>query len=47
MKTEMGTKMKKITLLVDEGWLEAINNLTQEVYDGETCTWLSIEEVSE
>jgi hypothetical protein len=39
--------MKKITLLVDEGWLEAINNLTLEVYDGETCTWLSIEEVEE
>ena len=40
-------KMKKITLLVDEEWLEAINNLTQDVYDGETCTWLSIEEVAE
>lgn len=39
--------MKKITLLVDEEWLEAINKLTLDVYDGETCTWLSIEEVGE
>lgn len=37
--------VKKITLLVDEEWLEAIDNLTREVYDGEVCTWLSIEEV--
>jgi len=36
--------MKKITLVVDEKWLEAINNLTNDVYEGETCTWLSIED---
>jgi hypothetical protein len=37
--------MKKITLVVDERWLEAINNLTRDVYEDETCTWLSVEEV--
>lgn len=36
--------MKKITLLVDEKWLEAIKNFTQEVYEGEVCQWLSLEE---
>jgi len=36
--------MKKITLVVDEKWLEAINNLTNDVYEDETCTWLSVED---
>jgi len=35
----------RITLEVDEGWLEAINNLTQDVYEGETCTWLEMKEI--
>lgn len=35
----------KITLEVDEGWLEAINNLTQDVYEGETCKWLEMKEI--
>jgi len=39
--------VKKITLLVDDKWLEAINNLTQDIYEGETCTWVSLEEVAE
>jgi hypothetical protein len=37
--------MKKITLVVDERWLEAINNLTREVYEGEICTWISMEDI--
>lgn len=37
---------KKISLLVDDEWLEAINKLTLDVYDGEVCVWLSIEEVA-
>lgn len=36
---------KKITLIVDEEWLEVINNITRDVYDGEVCEWVSIEEV--
>lgn len=35
----------KITLEVDEGWLEAINNLTQDIHEGETCTWLEMKEI--
>ena len=38
-------KTYKIALEVDEQWLEAINNLTKDVYDTEVCTWLSLEEV--
>jgi hypothetical protein len=36
--------MKKITLIVDEKWLEAIKNFTNDVYEGETCTWIDVEE---
>ena len=36
-----------ITLEVDEGWLEVINDLTKDVYDGEVCTWKSMEEIAE
>ena len=36
----------RITLEVDEKWLEAINNLTNDVYEGETCNWLSLEEIT-
>lgn len=39
--------MKQITLLVDEAWLKAIQDLTNDVYDGETCKWVSVEEVAE
>jgi hypothetical protein len=38
-------KTYQIMLEVDEKWLEAINNLTQDIYDGETCTWLSLTEL--
>jgi hypothetical protein len=46
-KKESGREMsnlKKITLLVDEEWLKAISNLTQDVYEGEMCKWLSVED---
>lgn len=33
---------KKITLIVDEKWLEAIMKFTEEVYDGELCTWTEV-----
>ncbi len=36
---------KKITLLVDEEWLEAISKFTLDVHEGEVCDWLSVEEV--
>ena len=35
--------LREITLVVDDLWYEAIVNLTNEVYDGETCDWLRIE----
>lgn len=31
-----------IQLEVDEKWLQAIDKLTNDVYDGEVCTWLSL-----
>ena len=34
--------MKKITLIVDDEWYQAIVNLTNDVYDGETCRWLNV-----
>lgn len=34
-----------ITLKVDAKWLEAIANLTADVYDGEICQWLGQEVV--
>jgi hypothetical protein len=38
-------KNYRITLEVDELWLEAINNLTQDVYDGELCSWKEMKEI--
>jgi hypothetical protein len=35
--------MKKITLIVDDEWYKAIVNLTNDVYAGETCKWVSVE----
>lgn len=35
--------MKKITLIVDDEWYNAIVNLTNDVYEGETCKWVSVE----
>jgi hypothetical protein len=32
-----------IQLEVDEQWLDAIANLTSEIYDGEMCKWISIQ----
>jgi len=37
--------MRKITLLVDDEWYKAIVNLTTDVYDGETCKWVAVEEM--
>lgn len=39
-------KTYTITLEVDEQWLEAIRNFTNDIYDGELCRWLSLEESS-
>ena len=36
----------RITLEVDEGWLEAIDKLTNDVYDGEICTWTEVREIA-
>lgn len=35
-----------ITLEVDEKWLEAIRQLTGDVYEGEVCSWVSVKEVA-
>jgi len=39
-------KLYKITMTVDEQWLEAINKFTDvDVYEGETLVWNSLEEM--
>lgn len=37
--------MRKITLIVDDEWYKAIDNLTTDVYDGETCKWVAVKEM--
>lgn len=40
-------KTYKISLTVDEKWLEAINKFTDvDVYEGETLIWNTLEEVN-
>lgn len=36
-----------IKLVVDEKWLEAIQQLTSDVYEGERCLWLAVTEEEE
>lgn len=38
-------KNYKITLVVDEEWLEVLKNVTKDILDGETLRWLSVDEV--
>ena len=40
-------KTYRIELIVDKAWLDTINNVTQDVWDGEVCTWVSIKEIKE
>lgn len=40
-------KTYKISLIVDSEWLEVLQNVTKDVYDGETLQWVSLEEVVE
>lgn len=35
-------KVYRITLVVDEGWVDAINEMTSYVEDGEVCFWESV-----
>ena len=39
----MTMRLREITLVVDEKWFEAIVNLTNDVYEDETCDWQRIE----
>ncbi len=32
-----------VTLEVDAGWFKVIDELTENVYDGEVCRWVSAE----
>jgi hypothetical protein len=40
-------KVFRITLVVDEGWLGAIANMTSFVENDEICRWAKNEELSE
>ena len=33
-----------VELELDEKWLKALLNFTTDVYDGEVCSWLRIED---
>ena len=33
-----------VELELDEKWLKALQTFTADIYDGEVCTWLRIEE---
>jgi hypothetical protein len=35
----------KVELIVDEAWLEVLQDATSDVYDGETCTWVKVKEL--
>ena len=37
----------KVTLEVDEQWLDAIKNLLSDVYEGELASWIKIERIGE
>lgn len=39
--------MKKVTLLLDEKWLEFFQKVSEDVYEGEVLQWLAVEEVGE
>ena len=34
----------KVTLVLDEGWLQVIRDISSGVEDGETFEWLELEE---
>jgi hypothetical protein len=38
-------KVYKISLIVDEEWLQVLQNVTKDIYDGETLQWVSLEEL--
>lgn len=40
-------KAYRITLVVDEGWVDAINEMTSYVQDGEICFWESVSDLFE
>ena len=38
-------KTYTISLIADEEWLEVLQNVTKDVYDGETLRWVDVKEV--
>ena len=38
-------KTYTISLIVDEEWLEVLQNVTRDVYDKETLRWVDVKEV--
>lgn len=36
----------RIVLEMDGAWLSAIENFTNDVYDGEVLNWISVEEIN-
>ena len=37
----------RVTLEIDEKWLNAIMNFTADVYDGECLSWINVERIGE
>ena len=38
-------KRYRISMEVDQEWLEAIQKFTNDVYGGEVCSWVSVDEL--
>ena len=47
MRRSMPKTTYLIELRVDQQWLEAIDKLTGEIYDGEVCDWIRIQPETE
>jgi hypothetical protein len=35
-----------ITMEVDKKWFQALDNFTADIYDGEICKWVKVEEIN-
>jgi len=47
IRIERAMNTYKVTLEIDEKWLTALMNFTNDVYDGEVLNWLNVEKIGE
>lgn len=41
------SKIYRVEMLLDQEWLQAIQKITNDVYEGETCRYVKIEEITD